>query len=168
MLRVINAFKTSNEVEVKLFIEYFTNINMAKKFEFLEHTGDVKFRAYGKNVGEVFQNCALAVSSVFSRNGEINETGKKEFVLSENNYESLLYQFIEELIYLFDVDAFVVSRAEVKLTEENGKITAYVLVYGDDASNYSDLDAIKSPTYAEMYVKQLKNKTWEAQVVVDV
>ena len=155
-------------VEVKLFIEYFTNTNMVKKFEFLEHTGDVKFRAYGKNVDEVFENCALAVSSVFSRNGEINDSVNKEFVVSENNYESLLYQFIEELIYLFDVDAFVVSRAEVKLTEKNGKITANVVVYGDNASNYNDLDAIKSPTYAEMYVKQLKNKTWEAQVVVDV
>ncbi|MEK6810970.1 MAG: archease [Nanoarchaeota archaeon] len=141
---------------------------MNKKFEFLEHTGDVKFRAYGSDVSEVFENCALAVSSVFSRNGEINETGKKEFIVSEKNHESLLYQFIEELIYLFDVDAFVVSRAEVKLTGENDKITANVVVYGDDASNYTDLDAIKAPTYAEMYIKQLKNKKWEAQVVLDV
>ena len=141
---------------------------MAKKFEFLEHTGDVKFKAYGNDVSEVFENCALAVSAIFSRNGKINETGKKEFVVSEKNYESLLYQFIEELIYLFDVDAFVVSRVEVKLTGENDKITANVTAYGDDASNYTDLDAIKAPTYAEMYIKQLNNKKWEAQVVVDV
>ncbi len=141
---------------------------MKNKFEFLEHTGDVKFMAYGKDLNEIFENCALAVSSVFSRNGEINETGKKEFVVSESNYESLLYQFIEELIYLFDVDAFVVSRTEVKIENKDGKITANVVVYGDNTSNYKDLDAIKSPTYAEMYVKQLKNKTWECQVVMDV
>ena len=141
---------------------------MVKKFEFLEHTGDIKFKSYGKDISEVFENCALAVSSIFSRNGNINETGKKEFVVSEKNYESLLYQFIEELIYLFDVDAFVVSKAEVKISEEKGKITANVIAYGDDSSNYSDLDAIKAPTYAEMYIKQLTNKKWEAQVVVDV
>ena len=108
---------------------------MVKKFEFLEHTGDIKFKSYGDNVSEVFENCALAVSSIFSRNGKINEKVKKEFVVSEKNYESLLYQFIEELIYLFDVDAFVVSKAEVKLSGENGKITANVVVYGDDSSN---------------------------------
>ena len=143
-------------------------MNKSLKYKYLPHTADVKFRAYGSDVSEVFENCALAVSSVFSRNGEINETGKKEFVVSEKNYESLLYQFIEELIYLFDVDAFVVSRVEVKLTGENDKITANVTAYGDDASNYTDLDAIKAPTYAEMYIKQLNNKKWEAQVVVDV
>ena len=101
---------------------------MIKRFEFLEHTGDVKFKAYGKELSEVFENCALAVSSVFSRGGKINDPGKKEFVVSENNYESLLYQFIEELIYLFDVDAFVVSRTEVKIEEKDGKVMANALV----------------------------------------
>ncbi len=138
---------------------------MVKKFEFLEHTGDVKFRAYGSDIAELFENCALAVSSIFSRNGEISDSKTKEFVVYEKNYESLLYQFIEQLIYLFDAEGFVVCRVKVKM--QGGK-KLNVTVYGDDSVNYSDLDAIKSPTYAEMYVKQIKDKKWEAQVVVDV
>ena len=138
------------------------------KFEFLEHTGDLKFRAYGKNLEELFENCALAVSEIFSRRIIIKENKKKSFVLSEKDYESLLYQFIEQLIYLFDADEFVVSRVKVKIDEENGKIEMNANVFGDDTSNYKDLDSIKSPTYAEMYVKHKKDKTWEAQVVVDV
>jgi SHS2 domain-containing protein len=32
------------------------------EIRFLEHTADTKFRAYGKNLNEVFENAALAFS----------------------------------------------------------------------------------------------------------
>src|SRR3989344_1009293 len=134
-----------------------------KKFEFLEHTGDLKFRAYGGSLNEMFENCALAVSSVLGRGKKIKDSKQKEVTVSGKDNESLLYNFIDELIYLFDAQEFVVSKAEVKIN--NGKLNC--LVYGVSTSNYSDLDAIKSPTYAEMYVKQ-KDKKWECQVVLNV
>ncbi|MBS3081632.1 archease [Candidatus Pacearchaeota archaeon] len=136
---------------------------MAKRFEFLEHTGDVKFRAYGRSLNELFGNCALAVSSVLSRGTKIKNVKSKKISFSGKDYESLLYQFIEELIYLFDAEGFVVSKADVLV--DKFKIEA--VIYGDKCSNYSDLDAIKSPTYAEMYVRQ-KGNMWECQVVLDV
>ncbi|MEK6894423.1 MAG: archease [Nanoarchaeota archaeon] len=136
---------------------------MMKKFEFLEHTGDLKFRAYGNSLNEMFENCALAVSSVFSRGKKIKALSKKEISLSGKDKESILYKYIEEIIYLFDAEGFVISRADVELSD--GKLNA--TAYGDDSSNYKDLDAIKSPTYAEMYVKE-KNGSWVCQVVVDV
>lgn len=134
-----------------------------KKFEFLEHTGDLKFKAYGKNLNEMLENCALAVSSVFSRGKTIKQTKKKEISVKGKDYESLLYKFIEELIYLFDARGFVVCKAKVKVDKMNLR----GIVYGDDSSNYKDLDSIKSPTYAEMYVKQI-GKMWKCQVVLDV
>ena len=135
-----------------------------KKFEFLEHTADIKFRVYGKNIKDVFENSALAVSHIFSRGKKIKSVKKKEFSVAAKNREALLYQFIDNIIYLFDAENFVVARVDVKLLES--KLNA--VVYGDDASHYKDLDSIKAATYAEMYIKQKKDKTWEAQVVVDV
>ncbi|RZD31065.1 archease, partial [Candidatus Parvarchaeota archaeon] len=38
-----------------------------KKYEFFEHTADVKFKSYGGSLNEVFENCALAVSKIISR-----------------------------------------------------------------------------------------------------
>ena len=37
-----------------------------KQYEFLEHTADVKFRAYGKTLEEAFSNAALATSAVMT------------------------------------------------------------------------------------------------------
>lgn len=140
---------------------------MAKKFEFLEHTADVKFRAYGENAEDLFNHCALALSNIFSRGKKIPMVTRKEFVVSGDDYESLLYNFLEELIYLFDAKQFVVSKTEValKIGEE---YTLDVVVYGDNTLKHKDLDAIKAPTYAEMYFKKIDTEHWEAQVVVDV
>ena len=134
-----------------------------KKFRFLEHTADVKFRARGGTLNEVFENCAMAVSAIFSRGEKIKAVKKKKVSVSGKDNEALLYDFIDELIYLLDAEDFVVSRAVVKIA--GGKLSG--TVYGDLAGNYKDLDHVKAATYAEMYVRE-KNGKWEAQVVVDV
>ena len=144
------------------------------KFEFLEHTGDIKFKAYGKNINELFENSVLAISSVFSRGKKIKNKKKIEITLRSKDYESLLYKFLGEIIYLFDADNFVISKAKVKLTEnimdkyvKDGENTLTATLYGDDTKSYKDLDAVKSPTYSEMYIKK-EGKNFVCQVVLDV
>jgi len=134
-----------------------------KKFEFLEHTADIKFRVFGKTLEEVFENSALAVSSIYSKEKKISSKNKKKISVEGRDRESLLYNFIEELIFLVDSENFVVSKAKILI--KNTSLTAEI--YGDDVKNYTNLDQIKSSTYHEMYVKKTK-KGWEAQAVVDV
>ena len=134
-----------------------------EKFKFLEHTADIKFRAFGKNQNELFENCALAVSEIISRENKIKTNIKKKISVEGRDKESLLYNFIEELLYLLEVGDFITAKAEVKISNKILKAE----LFGDKASNYPDLDHIKSPTYHEMYIKKTK-KDWEAQVVVDV
>ena len=43
-----------------------------KKFEFLEHTADIKFRAYGETINNLFESCVLAFSSFVSRGKKID------------------------------------------------------------------------------------------------
>jgi len=47
------------------------------KYEFLEHTADVKFRAYGKTLEEAFENVALAFAETVSKGEKIKEKKKK-------------------------------------------------------------------------------------------
>ncbi len=141
---------------------------MAKKdFEMLEHTGDLKFRAYGESAEDLFNHCALALSNIMSRGKKIPQSVRKEFVVSGEDYEALLYNFLEELIYLFDAKQFVVSKTDVSITSKEEYILN-VVVYGDNVIKHKDLDAVKAPTYAEMYFKKIDEGHWEAQVVVDV
>lgn len=83
--------------------------------------------------------------------------------VSGDDSESLLYNFIDELIYLFDAESFIPVKAKVTLMGFNLKAE----LFGDDAKNYKDLDSIKAATYSEMFIKKNKD-IWTAQAVVDV
>lgn len=136
-----------------------------KKFKFLEHTADIKFRAFGKTLEECFENSVLAVSDVLSRGEKIKSVKVKEKQISGNDNESILYNLLEEVIYLFDAENFIVSKAEITFNKKTRKLK--VEFHGDNTENYSGLDHVKSVTYHEMFVKKEKN-LWTAQVVLDI
>lgn len=135
-----------------------------EKFIFLEHRADIKFKAYGKNLNEAFENTVLAVSSYLSQDKKIKSNKKKKIEISADNNESLLYQFVDEIIYLLDAEKFIPKSAKVKI--ESGNLRAEIL--GDDSKNY-DIKQIKAATYADMHIKEDKaKKIWEIQMVLDV
>jgi len=135
------------------------------KFEFLEHTGDIKFRAYGKTLNEAFENVARAISSFLSNENNIKSKKTKSVEISGHDMNSLLYNYIEEILYLIDAENFIVSKAKVSVNEKENSLKAEFK--GDDVSNYSGLDQIKAATYHDMYVKKTKSG-YEIQTVVDV
>jgi SHS2 domain-containing protein len=138
---------------------------MEKKFEFLEHTADIKFRAFGKTLEEVFENSALAMLNIIYK-GKVKEEKKLKIKANGKDIESLLYNFLEEFLFLFDSENFLLSDVKnIKINEKN--LTVEAEVSGDDAKNYKISAHIKAITYHEMFVKKDKNK-YAAQVVVDV
>jgi SHS2 domain-containing protein len=137
------------------------------KYEFLEHTADIKFVVYGKSLKAIFENSVLAIAEFISKGEKIESVKTKRFKILGRDYEELLYNFIDEIIYFLDVENFISAKAEVKIDEKGKKIVLKAILFGDDAKNYTNLDSIKSATYSEMYVKK-KMEKWEAQVVIDV
>ena len=136
-----------------------------KKFLFLEHTADIKFQAFGKSIEEVFENSALAMFNAMY-DGKVKEKKSFKINVKGKDFESLLYNFLEEILFLFDSEGFFLSKVEnIKIDEEEVKLEAEVL--GDDAKDYKIHLDIKAITYNEMFVKQGKGK-WIAQVVLDV
>lgn len=134
------------------------------KFKFLEHTADIKFQAFGNSVKEVFENSALAMfNSMYE--GKVKGTKNFKINVKGKDFESLLYNFLEELLFLFDSENFFMSKVKsIKITKDF-KLEAEVV--GDDAENYEIHIDIKAVTYNEMFVKQEGTK-WVVQVVVDV
>jgi len=136
-----------------------------KKFIFLEHTADVKFQAFGKSAEEVFENSALALFNILY-DKKVKEEKSHKIKGRGNDFESLLYNFLEEFLVLFDSKNFLPGKIKnLKLNKKNFKIEAEVV--GDDIINYKTGVHVKAITYNEMFVKKQKNK-WTSQVVVDV
>lgn len=135
---------------------------MEKKFEFLPHTADFKFKVSGSTLNEIFENVVFAISAYISPDKKISPKKGKVIEVHARDYESLLYKFIDEILFLMDSEGFVPTKASVTLRGYNLKAE----IYGDQAKNYS-INSIKAATYAEMYIKKTK-KGFEAQAVLDV
>lgn len=137
-----------------------------KNFIFIEHTADIKFQAFGKDVKEVFENSSLALKETICGRLNIKEKEKKKIQVKGNDFESLLYNFLEEFLYLLDAKNFLISKLKtMKIDEKNFKINA--VVSGDKASGYDFINNVKAVTYSDMLVKKQDNR-WVAQVVLDV
>lgn len=133
------------------------------KYEFLEHTADIKIKIYGKILEEIFENATSAFAEYISRGQKINSSKGKIVNIEGKDNESLLCNFLNELIYLMDAEQFITAKAKVTMRGNN----LHAELFGDRAENYKDLDSIKAATYSEIYVKKT-DSGWEAQLVLDV
>ena len=136
-----------------------------EKYRFLEHTADIKFQAFGKTLDEAFENSALAMfNTMYSE--KIMPKIKKKIKVSGKDFENLLYNFLEEFLFLLDSEGFFLSKInKIKLDEKKLKIEAELI--GDKAENYKIGLDVKAVTYNSMFVKKEK-EMWICQVVVDV
>ncbi len=90
-----------------------------KKYKFLEHTADILFRAYGDDPNELFENSAEALESVMIDLKSIDVKGVKRVNLSSDTYENLLFDWLSEIIVLFEVDSFAIRKFNVKIIDKS-------------------------------------------------
>lgn len=138
---------------------------MEKKFEFLDHTGDVKIRAYGSNMGEKFMHTALAVSSIMIDPSTVQAKIERTINLEEKDLKALLYSFIEELLFLLDAEAFLLSKFKsCAITQKNETYKLEAKILGDiNTGQYTIEGGVKAATYSEMEI----NENY-IQMVVDI
>lgn len=154
-------------------------------FELRDHTADVGVAATGETLEDVFT--ALADGLAAASCEEFPDGGDRfEVTVSAESREALLFEFLDELIYLRDVRLEFPVDTEVQITNEAGE--------GDDEEDgdlergngengeerwilegtargvpLSEIAAreIKAVTYSEMQLER-GSAGWEAYVVFDV
>ena len=137
-----------------------------KKFEFLSHTADIKFRAFGKTLEEVFENSAFAFSSILNKEKLIKKTKKRIFIVKGNDLEALMFRFLEEILFLFETEGFLLSEIKVRFGKDKKSLKAEA--YGGEKLDKRVRHYVKAVTYNDMFVKNLGKKGWISQVVIDV
>lgn len=131
------------------------------KYKYLEHTADIKFQAFGKTLEEAFSNASYATTNIVSEE-KIKEKITKEIKVKGVDKKALLYQFLEELLFLLNTEDFILSKIkEIKI--KNNELTAILI--GDNTKNYKLNTDIKAVTYNDMFIKE---KPYIIQVVLDI
>src|SRR3989344_8109346 len=91
------------------------------KYKFLPHTADAMFEAYGGNVEELFENCALAVEEIMVKISTLKIQESYDITLDSDSTENLLYDFLSELIFVKDTEGLLFRKFDVTIQHKNKK-----------------------------------------------
>jgi len=135
-------------------------------YKFLSHTADLKVLVQEKNLNKSFFNSAFALKEAICGKIKIKPKISRKFIVKGEDFESLLYNFLEEFLFLLDAKEFIFSKIEkLELDEKNFKISAEIS--GDKAGNYKFNNPVKAITYNDMFVGK-RGKSFICQFVLDV
>lgn len=125
-------------------------------YEYLEHKADLKIRAFGKDIEDAFRQAALGAFNFLIDTKNVQSVEHREIKAESKDMESLLYDFIEELLFLLDTEGFLlhdISGIKIKKTRKGYSVKAEA--EGDLAEHgYETKGDIKSSTYSDMEIKQ--------------
>ncbi len=127
------------------------------KYEYLKHTADLKVRAYGKTLEEAFANAAIGGFDFLTDTSKIKKKAEKKISIKSKRLEALLYDFLEELLFLLDTESFIISGfKDMKIKQAKDKFELTCVAQGDNYKNYEVKGDIKAITYSEMLIKKEK------------
>ncbi|MCS7118877.1 MAG: archease [Archaeoglobaceae archaeon] len=86
------------------------------KYRFVDHTADIAFEVYGKNLEELLANSAHAFYEAFVRLEEIKDVEMKVVEVEAEDEDLLLYRWLNELLFLFETQFFAGKEVKVKVT----------------------------------------------------
>jgi SHS2 domain-containing protein len=135
-----------------------------KRFELIEHTADMGLAAYGKDLPEAFANAAYGMFSIIAGLEDVKEAESKRVEIKEDDAESLLFEWLNSLLYYFDVEMLLFRRFDI-IEFGEGRLAAEC--YGEkyDPSRHRLKTGVKSATYHMLEVDRVKNRV---QVIFDV
>jgi len=135
-----------------------------KRFELIEHTADMGLKAYGKSLTEAFANAAYGMFSIIAGLDRVKEAEMRRVEVSADDAESLLFEWLNSLLYYFDVEGLIFKRFDIK--EFGGKrLVADCFGEKYDPARHQVKLGVKSATYHMLEVDRATN---QVQVIFDV
>jgi SHS2 domain-containing protein len=131
-------------------------------FEEIEHTADRAFRAYGRDLRELFLNAARAVLAMEGATEGAAPTTARDVRVEGIDRETLLVNWLNELLYLQERHGE--SYSGIRIAELSERRLAATLA-GATASTRRR--KIKAVTFHGLQVTQ-GDEGWQATIVVDV
>jgi len=139
---------------------------MKRAFDIVDHTADVGIVAYGAEVEELFSNAALALFSLISEPESIEGKLRFDVEVSSGDREGLLVEWLNELIYLFDVKHVLFNRFDIEgLTLSDLKATCYGECF--DPMKHRLKTGVKAATY-HMLKLDRNGDGYRAQIILDI
>ncbi len=129
-------------------------------YKVLDHATDAFIEVTASSLAEAFEVAGYSVIDTILDNSKIEEKNERNIVVKGKDLNYLLYNWLEEIIYLVITEGFAIKKLKIML-EENEEYTISAGIFGEniDIKKHGFKVEIKSPTFHEMEIKQEKQVT---------
>jgi len=140
-------------------------------FRFLEHTADVQIESWGSTLEEAFSQTALSLMATITPNiNIISPNIQKIMEIEAEDKESLLFDFLSEFLYIFDVEELVFSEISVEtIMKKQEKYYLKAILKGETFNKivHEIGTEVKAITYSFMEINENKENV-NIKVVFDI
>ena len=141
-------------------------------YEFLEDvaTADIAFSAWGKDLEETFVAAADATMNVMVEDlGAIQLLEKREFRLRNDALDMLLFDLLQELIYLKDSEKLLLRIDQIEIRQENGQYALEAAARGEkiDPGRHPLRVDVKAVTLHQFRLERTA-EGWRTSVILDI
>jgi len=126
-------------------------------YKVLDHATDAFIEVTASSLTEAFKVAGDSVVDTILDNSKIEEKKERNIVVKGKDLNYLLYNWLEDLIYLIITEGFAIKKLDITL-EKNEEYTISAQIFGEDIDikKHGFKVEIKSPTFHEMDIKQEK------------
>jgi SHS2 domain-containing protein len=135
-------------------------------FEVLEHTADIGFRATAATLPGLYEAAAEALVAIVLDPAEIAPRETVELAAAGESNESLLINWLSEVLYWLDGERFALCDFKVRELG-HGRIAAGAKGELRDSVRHQARLIVKGVTYHQLKIKQVANG-WFCEVYLDV
>ncbi len=130
---------------------------------------DVCFEATGKTVEDMFANAGLATEEVMVDLKTLKPRMTKTIAVESKDLDKLLYEFLEELVFLKDKDLLLFKefKLTIRKTRERYRLTGTMHGETIDQKRHKLMCDVKAVTLHMFKVEQTSSG-WKARVVLDI
>lgn len=136
--------------------------------EVFAHTADIGLRVRAATLDELFAEAAIGLASLIVANlDDVDGREEEKFVLTcgEGEYDYLLFDWLNEILFAFEARHLVPAKFDVKVASTGLEATAW----GEplNAARHRLEHEVKAITYHGLKVAPEQGE-WLAEVIVDI
>ena len=141
-------------------------------YTYLEEIGtaDIAFEATGRDLPELFREAADATMNVMIENIEaIQPRETRRIELSNEKLDMLLFDLLQELIFLKDAECLLLRMREMQIAEKDEIYLVKATAEGEplDPQRHHQRADVKAVTLHDFSVERTESG-WKARVLLDI
>lgn len=137
-------------------------------YEILDHTADIRIRAYGGDMAGLLRSAVLAMAKLIADTGNVRGDVAITVEASGETPEELLVHLLSEALYVHYTRRMVFRGAEVEVPDESA-LRAVCTLRGEpyEAGRHEPGYDIKAVTYHDLKIERAGDRL-TAEIVFDV